>query len=925
MRIISIISLSFILLSSIAVAQENADYEDAYASYELGQIDKSYIYLKRSLQNSPDHLPSKMLMAEVLALSGFYVDALSGFEESIDQGADLNLVLESYVRVLMVLDDYGEILDIPEEKLTPVKKGFLRSAKATTYSTREEYSKAAELHGLAYEVAPKSINVLNSSARFFLITGNTEEAKSRLDESFLVSTENSNTYELLAEYYEVINDPIKKIEALHKGLDISDTHPVILRELVSAYADMGNFSKAKVILEKTLETSPNDPMARLLLSWIAAQLNDNELSRDTLTALVNQLSLMDSEDLAQQDYTLFVSAMANYAANNLEVAKNQLEQYVNRNPKNFEASKLLADIFEKETSYIAAANTLEPFPDLIDASVAMIARLCRIYIKVNQNHKCNSLLQRNQLAHGDSPEFVQVESNLLAARGKLDLALDNLAKLDSNELSVLAQTAVFAIQDNQLNLAKASVERLLVIAPGNADFLNLKASILMKEGNFSKAEEVYNLIMINKPSHFPANFNLTHIYYLTNRLSLAKSTAIMLLERSDKNADLLLLHASILIALEEYEGAFNSIVSAEALSKNNAKVDEAFIELYLSTREFDNALIKVNKLLKDDLTNIQLIRQRAGLLFELGRDKEAHTDLRVLYGLLSDDSQALFQLSDIQGQYADLDGALNTLKRADLVNPGNLFINRNLAKLALVKKDKALAEEKITWLSENAPNNPDVLLLKGDLAIFNKDDELAATHYLNAVRLNNTLAPALIGAYKLAQRGIKEAQFVDTFSSLATEPSENTFSTHLLADYFYAKKDFVNAKIMYVSLSGQSSYAPLPVVLNNLANIYIFENKIDAAYNFAQQAYEIVQKDPAILDTLGWITVLRGSYDQGLSLLRQAYSMNGQDPDLRYHLAYALNKLGRDAESKRELNVLLNDFPNFKKREEALALQQSMQ
>jgi len=48
--------------------------------------------------------------------------------------------------------------------------------------------------------------------------------------------------------------------------------------------------------------------------------------------------------------------------------------------------------------------------------------------------------------------------------------------------------------------------------------------------------------------------------------------------------------------------------------------------------------------------------------------------------------------------------------------------------------------------------------------------------------------------------------------------------------------------------------------------------------------------------------------------------MNAQDPDLRYHLAYTLAKLGRIAESKRELNIVLSDFKDFSKRSEAEAL-----
>jgi putative PEP-CTERM system TPR-repeat lipoprotein len=925
MRIIGFVLLLFVMLTNVSIAQKNIDYEKAFSAYELGNIDDSYIHLRRSLGTNPDHLPSKLLMAEVLALSGYYIDAMSEFEESIAQGADLNIVLESYIRVLLVVGDYGKILDIPETQLTPLKMGFLRSAKGTAYATKEEHLKASEYYQRAYQIAPKSTNVLNSSARYYLMRDNLKLAKTRLNESLLINSENSNTYELLAEYYGIVNNTDKQIEALRRGLSIADSHPVILRELVSAFAEQGKFSQAKAVLNKTLQTSPNDPMASLLLSWVAAQLNENELSKNTLTTLVNNLSLIDNSDLAQQDYTLFVSAMANYAANNLEIARAQLEQYVTRNPKNFEAARILVDIFEREGSLAGASNTLERFPKQVDADINLIAKLCSIYIKANLNHKCNSLLDRNRRVHGESLIFVQTESSLLAARGKLNLALDNLAKLGSRTLSVMAQKAVIAIQDNQLDLASQTVSELLSRTPNNSDFLNLKASIFKKQNRFLEAEEVYRRVLVNDADHFAANFNLTHIYYLTNRLGIAKDSALNLMGIRENDVDLLVLYGNILVLREEYEDAFDVITQADALSRGNNKVEEAFIELYIATQELDKALVNVNNLIKGDLTNVRLIRQRAALLFELGREQDAQQDLRILFGLLSDDSQSLFALSDIQGQYADIEGALDTLKRADLINPGNLFINRNIAKLAMTKKDRILAAEKINWLKTVAPNNADILLLQGDLASFDGKDQEAAKHYLNAIRVNSKLAPALIGAYQLAQRGIKEPEFVEVFAYLASSPENNVFSTHLLADFYYSRDRMLDAKNAYISISGNYNYTPIPMVLNNLANVYLYENKIDAAYNFAQQAYELAQREPAILDTLGWITILRGEYYQGLSLLREAYSMNAQDPNLRYHLAFALYKLDRNAESRRELDVLLSDFTNFEKRVDAIALQALIQ
>ncbi len=925
MRIISFyLVLSIITCSTYVYAQENKEYEDAFSSYEQGNIDESYIYLKRSLNDNPSHLPSKILMAEVLALSGYYVDSLTEFEESIASGADLNLVIESYIRVLLVVGDFSKILDIPDKQLTPVKKGLLLSAKARVYASRNDHKQAQAFYHIAFKMAPNNINILNGAARYYLEIGEHGKAKSLLDDSILINSNMSNTYELLASYYGDMDDLENQIDVLHKGLALSKSHPVLLRQLVAAYATKGNYTEARKVLIQTLAISPNDPMASLLLSYVAAQLEESELSKQTLTDLVNTLSLIDSSELAQQDYMLFVSAIANYAANNLEIAKGQLERYVNRNPQNFAASKLLADVFEREQSYVASANILERFSDIIEADVSLVAKLCGIYIKANQNHKCNSLLVKTRAIHGDSTVFLQTESSLLAARGKFDLALVILDNLHSKQLSVIAQTAVIAIQNDQLDVADNAVIALLNKSPDNPDFLNLQASILKKKGRLSEAERIYKNILIDNPEHFSVTFNLAHIYYLTKRLDLAKQHVQTLIERQPTDVDLLLLLAKILTANQEFLEAKEIISKTESLSRNNKKTDTAFIQLYLATNDLDNALFRINRLLKDDLTSVQLLTQRANIYFELGKQQEAQKDLRVLFGLLSDDPQSLFALSNLQQQYGDIEGAMTTLQRADTLNTNSLFINRNIAKLAIILDMSQLAEEKINWLMDTALNDADIILLRGDFALYKHDKNAAAAFYLQALRVNSTLAPAIIGVFQLAQQGVKSKEFESAFTMLATTPKKHTFATHLLADFYFTNGQFEKAKAAYMSIADLSTYTPLPMVLNNLANIYLHQDNLDAAYKFAQRAYQLVKQDAAILDTLGWITVQRGQYDQGLNLLRQAYSMNAQDPNTRFHIAFALHKLDRNAESSRELKILLSDFADFDKRVDAISLQQSL-
>ena len=252
------IILFLFTMSSINVyAQENKDYEDAYLAYEKGDIDESYVFLKRSLQQQPEHLPSKILMGQVLALSGFFSDAEIEFEEALFAGADPNLIVESYVRVLMLLKNYAKVVDISEQHLTPNKLGFLQSGKGIAYSLLDEPEKALEFHEKAMKTAPNSPVVLNTAANFFIKNDSILEAEEIVDRSLAEDNTIAETYHLKSKIKLAQNNVNQQIQFLIKGLEVSSDHPGLLRDIVTAYTGLGDFENAKWPRTRTIRLFEN--------------------------------------------------------------------------------------------------------------------------------------------------------------------------------------------------------------------------------------------------------------------------------------------------------------------------------------------------------------------------------------------------------------------------------------------------------------------------------------------------------------------------------------------------------------------------------------------------------------------------------------------------------------------------------------------
>ncbi len=925
MKIFTSLALFLLLTLSItSFAQENAAYEKAYQSYELGEIDESYIHLKNSLSQTPDHLPSKILMGEVLALSAIYEDARAVLEEAMAEGADVNLVLDTYVKILLVQRDYNTLIDLSFEQLTSAKQALLFSSQATALKLKGNTDKAAKLHEQATKIAPRQTNILNAAAYFWMQENNIVKSKALLDQSMLVNADIAETQLLLGNYFDMKGDQQSRLDALQTAISLSPDHPIVLRDLVTTYVAQKDYSRAKSAINKTLSMSPNDPMAQLLLSWVETKLGNTEAAKQNLDELVSALSLLDDNDLEDNAGLLMVSALANLSANNLEVARGQLEQYLSRQPGNFKIVQLLADVYKREANYIAASNLLEKHINVVQKDINLVADLCEVYINADQNFKCNGLLQRTRSTFGQTDVFIRVETSLLAARGKLELALENLNNIKNVNVSTIAQKAVVAINANKLDAAAAQITELLSIDPNNNDFINLQASMFKKQRRFDQAESLYRTILNKNTEHYAANFNLASLLYNNDKLNESERIINKLLETRPTNQELLILLGRILTKKGDTERALEVLTNASILKRNNVEAIEALMFLHINLQDFDSAMVSVTQLLKDNSTQPEYLKIRSSLHYKLGNYDQAKQDLRIVHGIFANNPAELYMLSIDQSAIKDEEGALRSLLQSDKLAPNNFFVERDAAKLAMAIGNIDVAQQKVTRLNNALPNNPDVLLLQGDLHLILDKKLKAAQFYNRAVNVANNSVPALIGSYKLAMLNINTAEFESTFTRLALSPKINVFAVHLLADYYFTKQNFERAKELYISISDALGYPPLPIILNNLASVYLEENKVDAAYNFAQQAHEAMPSNPNILDTLGWILTQQGKYNEGLDLLRKSYSMNTQNPNLRYHLAYTLHKLGRIGESKRELKLLLQDFPSFSKRNDAVELMDTL-
>ena len=89
------------------------------------------------------------------------------------------------------------------------------------------------------------------------------------------------------------------------------------------------------------------------------------------------------------------------------------------------------------------------------------------------------------------------------------------------------------------------------------------------------------------------------------------------------------------------------------------------------------------------------------------------------------------------------------------------------------------------------------------------------------------------------------------------------------------------------------------------------------AREFAERAVSIAPGNASIADTLGWILLAQGDTEKALNQLQAASAALPGNPDIRYHLAVALDRVGRTGDARTLLEQLLSSGTSFTSKADA--------
>jgi putative PEP-CTERM system TPR-repeat lipoprotein len=287
-----------------------------------------------------------------------------------------------------------------------------------------------------------------------------------------------------------------------------------------------------------------------------------------------------------------------------------------------------------------------------------------------------------------------------------------------------------------------------------------------------------------------------------------------------------------------------------------------------------------------------------------------------LVNIVPKSALAQMRLAQAQGALKNDAGAAESLKRASALQPNLLKARVLQVELAMRRGRTDEALEMIRQLQQDVPGSPVGFLMEGDLQQSQKKPALAVAAYDKAFAITKSSAVLLRSAQAMRQSG-KEAEARQRVLQYAKAHPEDMAVAMYLAESHLAAKEYKPAAALLENIVKRAP--DNGAALNNLAYAYQ-QTKDPRALATAEQAFKIAGDNASVMDTLGWMLVEQGNTQRGLPLLQKAAAGAPTLPEVRYHLAVALNKSGDKAGARKELESLLAQNQPFAQQEEARSL-----
>lgn len=898
-------------LSACSKTETSASLMAEAQQYEQkGDLKAALIQLKNAASQSPSDAEVRFRLAELYVRTGDPVSAEKEIRKAVSLGLDNARAMPVLAQSLLAQGKPQLALD---ESAPLAAKGSaeLLAARGDAYLALNDRVKAKEAYQQAVAAKPGYPVALIGLARVAGQENDFDTASRYAEQAIAANPGNADVLYFKGALLRSQNKTAEANAALTEAIKARPDFVAALLERASIATGAKQFDAAKADIDAAKKAAPGNLAPHYAQAVLDFNRADYAAANDSLLKVLRAAP--------EHMPAILLAGAVDLQMGNLQQAEQHLKKYLDQNPNNENARKLLAQAMLKSSRPADATAVLAPALKDSSRDPQLLALAGDSSLRERDFNKASQYFEK---ASALAPNTAMVHTSLGLAKmgqGDQDAAIAELER--GVALDPQSEAAGMALVRSELSLkrydkALAAVKKMVAAQPKNALMHNLEGGVYMAKNDRVAARASFEKAASLQPELFAPVSNLAQLDVQENKPDAAKQRLLAFLDKNKKNSDAMTMLANVAMLQKHPEEATTWLEKANAENPDAVAPATQLAMHYLRTNQKAKALTLVRKLQIANPAN-------PALLDLLGQTQLANNDnagaletYSKLVNVVPKSAAAQFRLASVHARLNNETAAAEDLKKALALDPN--FMQAKLAQIEMAvakgKFDQALPLARN--LQKTDPISVAGYAIEGDILDRQGKPELAMRSYERAFAIAKTpqLLVKMVTMMKAAGK-TKEAD--ERLASWQKDHPADPVVGMYLAETLLKKKQYKMATDQFEALLKLSPDNPL--ILNNLAWGYQ-EQKDPRAVAIAERALKAAPESPAVMDTLGWILVQQGNVARGLPLLQKAVALSPAAPDLRYHLAFALNKSGDKKTARQELDKLLADNKTFPQIEEAKAL-----
>lgn len=897
-RSVAAVSLSAFLLAACGASPETM-LASARGYLEKNDLNAASIQLKNALSEKADLVEARFLLGKVNIEQGNLPGAVKELQRARDLGYPPSQVQPLLARALLrsgetdrVLKEYAALtLDDPQaQAVLAAVVGDAHLLKGQVEEARAGYQRALsidanEAHatlGLARISFMQRDAAGSERAVRALIERHPDmvEARTLLAETLLAQQRGD---EALAELDEIVR--------LSPG---SVAHHFML---VSLLLQQGRIDDAAGRLVAMKKAAPADPSTLYLQAFIDFRNNRLVEARDAL-----------AQSLKQAPEYLPAHLLAGSVLvrlNDHVQGQMHLGKVLARSPMQYLARTTLVASHLAAGEGPRALEAIKPLLELPKPDAKLLGLAGQVYMANGDFDKAESYFQRAAAA---SPDDAGARMRLGIAKMAGGDAQGAFADLEQaagmDQVGMRADLALVAgyMRRGDFNRAQQALQQLERKQPDSPMVHNLWGGLMLSRKDLPAARAAFEKALTLKPDYLAAVLNLARMDIAEREVERGLGRLKALTERDPRNVEAHLAHADLLLTTRADPAVvLAALQRAEAAAPTALQPKLAIVQHHLRTRDLTKALTVAQQASVAHPNDVHAMETLARAQLASGDSQQAISSYNKLINLQPQAIGPLIQLAEVHRGQKDYSAAEQALRKALVIRPDAVEAQMRLAIVQVESGDRGAALHTARTLQKQRSDAAVGYMLEGDIQSMGGKWNEAAVAYQRALTKTRSSELAIKQHVVLGKAG-RSAEADRLAADWLREQPKDVPMRGYLADRALAEQRYADAAQQFRVMN--ELVPNNPMVLNNLA-WSAGQIKDPRAQDYAEQALALQPDNSLILDTVGMLQIEHGQAEKGLVNLMRAVTLAPDSPPLRMNLARSYARLGRSAEARKELDILM--------------------